>query len=142
MKADAEKLAGIFTVLQRCFMSNLSRELARGRVSFPQYFLLGYLSQQESMSMSEVAAKMRHTTAAATGLVDRLAKLGYISRRQGRRDRRKIMVQVTSKGAGLVSKVHKDMVGNIIKLMGQLTPREQKSWVRIYEKIFDYCQNK
>jgi hypothetical protein len=26
--------------------------------------------------------------------------------------------------------------------MGQLTPGEQRAWVKIYEKIFDYCQKK
>jgi DNA-binding MarR family transcriptional regulator len=142
MRADAEKLAGIFTVLQRCFMSNLSHELTRGRVSFPQYFLLGYLSHQPSMTMSEIAAKMRHTTAAATGLVERLAKLGYIRRQPGRDDRRKILVQSTKKGADLVARIHEDMVGNLIRLMEQLTPEEQRAWVRIYEKIFDYCQTR
>ena len=97
MREDAEKLADIFTVLQRCFLSNLSRELSRGHVSFPQYFLLGYLGQQKSLSMSEIAAIMSHTTAAATGLVDRLVKLGYVRRRPARDDRRKILVQVTKK---------------------------------------------
>jgi DNA-binding MarR family transcriptional regulator len=142
MREDAEKLADIFTVLQRCFLSNLSRELSRGHVSFPQYFLLGYLGQQKSLSMSEIAARMSHTTAAATGLVDRLVKPGYVRRRSARDDRRKILVQVTKKGAGLVERIHEDMVGNLIKLMGQLTPGEQRAWVKIYEKIFDYCQKK
>ena len=99
MRTDCERLADIFTVLQRCFLMNLSKELSRGKVSFPQYFLLGFLAQKEFLTMSEIAAKMSHTTAAATGLVDRLEKLGYVRRTHASDDRRKIEVQIT--GAGL-----------------------------------------
>ena len=70
--AQAAELAQILMKLQRCFLVNLSAELSRGSVSFPQYFLLTYLEHKEVISMSEIAAKMGHTTAAATGLVDRL----------------------------------------------------------------------
>src|SRR5260221_4326818 len=76
--AQAEELAQILMKLQRCFLANLSAELSRGSVSFPQYFLLTYLEHKEVISMSEIAAKMGHTTAAATGLVDRLERLRYV----------------------------------------------------------------
>src|SRR5882757_9640406 len=95
-RTDAERLADIFTVLQRCFVLNLSKKLSRGNVSFPQYCLLGFLAQQEHLSMSEIAQRMRHTTAAATGLVDRLENLGHVRRTHGRDDRRKILVQITA----------------------------------------------
>jgi len=39
--------------------------------------------------MSGIALKMGHTTAAATGLVDRLEKLGYVQRSHALDDRRK-----------------------------------------------------
>jgi len=64
MRAEAERLADIFTVLQRIFILNLSKELARGNVSFPQYFLLGFLTHQKQLTMTEIAQKMGHTTAA------------------------------------------------------------------------------
>src|SRR4051794_10766852 len=101
-RADAERLADIFTALQRCFILQLSKDLSRGNVSFPQYCLLGFLAQQGELSMSEIAKRMRHTTAAATGLVDRLEKLGHVTRVHARDDRRKIIVQVTESGSELV----------------------------------------
>ena len=53
--------------------------------------------------MSDIAKKMGHSTAAATGLVDRLEKLSYVERAHAAEDRRKIMVSITSKGLDLVS---------------------------------------
>ena len=141
LRADCEKLADIFTHLQRCFLINLSKELGRGNVSFPQYFLLGFLGQQKYLTMSEIAAKMGHTTAAATGLVDRLENLGYAKRTHASDDRRKIKVHITPAGASLVAKVRDDMVGNLSKLMRQLSADEQKAWVQIYDKIFAFIQN-
>ena len=141
LRADAERLAEIFTVLQRCFVLKLSKKLARGNVSFPQYCLLGFLREQKELSMSEVAQCMGHTTAASTGLVDRLEKLGLVRRAHGREDRRKILVQITASGAALTTEVRDDMVSNLLKMMAALDPREQKSWLQIYEKIFTYCQN-
>lgn len=136
IRNDCEKLADIFTVLQRCFLMNLSKELARGRVSFPQYFLLGFLAQQKHLTMSEIAAKMGHTTAAATGLVDRLEKLGYLRRMHASDDRRKIEVQITPAGLCLVAQIREDMVTGLGEMMSLLSPTEQKAWVQVYEKIF------
>ena len=140
LRADAERLADIFTVLQRCFVLNLSKELSRGNVSFSQYCLLSFLREQKELTMSEVAQRMGHTTAASTGLVDRLEKLGHVRRAHGREDRRKIHVQITASGTALVGEVRDDMVSNLLKMMAALDSHEQKTWLQIYEKIFTYCQ--
>lgn len=138
---DAEQLADIIIVLQRCFLLNLSKELANGNVSVPQYFLLGHLSQQESATMTEIAQKMGHTTAAATGLVDRLENLNYVTRCHATDDRRKVVVSITKKGESLVQRIRQDMVDNIQKVMEHLTPEEQSSWLHIYQKIFHFCKS-
>ena len=138
---DAEELANIIIVLQRCFLLNLSKELANGNVSFPQYFLLGHLDQKGGSSMTEIARKMGHTTAAATGLVDRLENLDYITRCHATEDRRKVIVKITKKGQLLVHRIREDMVKNVQKVMEYLSPDEQSSWLHIYQKIFQYCQS-
>ena len=140
LRPSAERLADIFTELQRSFVLRLSKDLAKGDVSFPQYVLLGFLVQQGRLSMSDIAKRMRHTTAAATGLVDRLEKLGLAKRAHADTDRRKIFVQATRKGAALVAGVREDMIGNLLKMMTHLEPVEQKAWVRIYDKIYQYCK--
>jgi len=141
LKAGAERLADIFIVLQRSFVLNLSQELATGNVSFPQFLLLGFLTtEKQPLTMTEVAKRMRHTTAAATGLVDRLEKLSLVRRQQGPTDRRKVLVHITSKGVELVNQVRQDMVKNLLSLMEHLDESEQAAWIRIYEKIFPHCQ--
>jgi DNA-binding MarR family transcriptional regulator len=141
-RADAEKLSHIIMEMQRCFVLRLCKELAPGNVSFPQFFLLAYLDQKEVLTMSAIAQKMGHTTAAASGLVARLENLNYVVRSSVREDRRKVMVCITPKGSALVRRIREEMVGNLMKIMAHLTPAEQKGWLQIYSKIYDYCQSK
>ena len=141
-RADAERLFHIILEMQRCFVLHLSKELAPGNVSFPQFFLLAALNHKEVLTMSAIAQKMGHTTAAASGLVDRLENLGYVVRSSAREDRRKVMVCITEKGTALVRRIREEMVGNLMKVMTHLTPAEQKAWLQIYTKIYNYCQSK
>lgn len=142
IRADAERLSHIILELQRCFVLRLCKELAPGNVSFSQFFLLAYLDQAEVLTMSAIARKMGHTTAAASGLVARLENLGYVVRSVAPDDRRKVMVCITAKGSALVRRIREEMVGNLVKILDHLTPDEQKAWLQIYGKIYDYCQSK
>jgi DNA-binding MarR family transcriptional regulator len=137
---DAEEMTEILMKLQRRFLLNLSEELNRGSVSFPQFFLLDSLARQEVITMSGVASKMGHTTAAATGLVDRLEKLGYVSRSHDENDRRKVMVRITEKGSTLVTAIRQDMAEKICTILrDHLTAEEGIAWLQIYRKIATYC---
>ena len=142
IRADAERLSHIVLEMQRCFVLHLCKELAPGGVSFPQFFLLAFLDQKEVLTMSAIAQKMGHTTAAASGLVARLENLDYVMRSSAREDRRKVMVCITPKGSALVRRIREEVVGNLMKILEHLTPDEQKAWLHIYSKIYDYCQSK
>ena len=134
------ELADILLYLQRCFLANLTRELAPGNVSFPQFFLLGSLCHGEALTMSQIAAKMRHTTAAATGLVDRLEKIGYVERSHSADDRRKVLVTITAHGVALVTRIKEDMIHNLNDTMTHLTAAEQRAWLQVYRKIHRFVQ--
>lgn len=136
---EVGSLADIVMVMQRRFMASLMGELARGKVSFPQFFLLGHLCSLGPTGMSRIAELMNHSTPAATGLVQRLEKLGYVRRSHEREDRRKVNVVATPKGTRLVEGIRQEMIGNLEKVMGMLEADEQRAWLDIYRKIHDYC---
>jgi DNA-binding MarR family transcriptional regulator len=117
VKADADRLADFVLFTQRSCILNLSTELNKGNVSFPQFFLLTYLSSEEYLTMSDIAKKMGHSTAAATGLVDRLEKLAYVERVHAAEDRRKIMVRITTKGVELVSKMRSEIATDLAGIL-------------------------
>ncbi|HEY8961557.1 MAG TPA: MarR family transcriptional regulator [Luteolibacter sp.] len=120
VQADADRLADFVLFTQRSCILNLSTELNKGNVSFPQFFLLTYLSSEEYLTMSDIAKKMGHSTAAATGLVDRLEKLAYVERIHAAEDRRKIMVRITQKGTELVSRMRKEIASDLASILADM----------------------
>lgn len=138
-RKEIGSLASIIMVMQRRFLTTLMGELTRGKVSFPQFFLLGHLCSHGKTGMSSIAEIMGHTTPAATGLVQRLEKLGYVARTTGKGDRRKVTVSATPKGVRLVGGIRAEMTLNLEKVMALLSPREQRAWLDIYRKINEYC---
>ena len=126
-KVDANRLADFVMMTQRSCILNLSSELNRGNISFPQFFLLTYLSSEDYLTMSAIAKKMGHSTAAATGLVDRLEKLGFVERVHAAEDRRKIMVRITNSGTEIVSTMRQHIASELADLMDDLDDADASS---------------
>ncbi|HCC21455.1 MAG TPA: MarR family transcriptional regulator [Verrucomicrobiales bacterium] len=123
-QVDTDRLADFVLFTQRSCILNLSSELNRGNISFPQFFLLAYLSSEDYLTMSDIAKKMGHSTAAATGLVDRLEKLSYVERVHAAEDRRKIMVRITQKGTELVARMRREIATNLSDVMSEMDEEE------------------
>jgi len=132
---DHAKLADFILFSQREFLLNLSRELNRDNISFAQFFLLNYLASSKDLTMTDIARKMGHSTAAATGLVDRLEKLGYMERTHALDDRRKVMVRVTAKGLELVSRLRDELQSQIADAMSETDSRDAASFMSSYRSL-------
>jgi len=120
IKVDAGRLADFVLFTQRSCILNLSSELTRGNLSYSQFFLLAYLSSEEYLTMTDIAKKMDHSTASATGLVDRMEKFGYVERVHAVEDRRKIMVRITLKGMELVSHMRKEIATDLAGILSSM----------------------
>lgn len=131
VEASPDRLADFIMFTQRSFLLDLSEELNKGSISYAQFFLLGYLAKEDYLTMTDISKKMGHSTAAATGLVDRLEKLGYVQRLHAAEDRRKVMVQITRKGLELVTRLRDVIASNISDAMtesngdGSVSPHGQ-----------------
>ncbi|TLD68805.1 MarR family transcriptional regulator [Phragmitibacter flavus] len=115
--SDPAQVADFILFSQREFLLNLSKDLSRGNISFAQFYLMGYLSTSGELTMTDIARKMGHSTAAATGLVDRLEKLGYVERMHAEDDRRKVLVKITEQGTDLVAKLRGALQDRVAEAM-------------------------
>lgn len=116
---EAQQLADFVLFSQRNCILKLSPELTQGKISYPQFFLLTYLAEEESISMSNIARMMGHSTAAATGMVDKLQELGYLNRYTAAADRRKIMVRITVQGLELIERMRGTIAKDLASLMSK-----------------------
>lgn len=142
MEASADTLADFIMFAQRSFLLDLSTELQEGNISYAQFFLLGYLANEEYLTMTDIAKKMGHSTAAATGLVDRLEKLGYVQRLHAADDRRKVMVQITRKGIELVGKLRNVIADNISVVMDAQTNGKEEEIQPVYSGLSDFLDSR
>jgi DNA-binding MarR family transcriptional regulator len=132
---DHATLADFILFSQREFLLNLSRELNRDNISFAQFFLLSYLSTSKELTMTDIARKMGHSTAAATGLVDRLEKLGYMERTHAIDDRRKVLVRITSHGMELVSRLRDELQNQVAAAMSETSSEDAASFMTSYRSL-------
>ena len=116
---EARSLTDFIMFSQRNLILRLSPELIQGKVSYPQFFLLAYLEEEECLSMSSIARMMGHSTAAATGMVDKLEELGHLKRFTAAADRRKIMVRITDRGKELVARMRRSIARDLATIMAQ-----------------------
>lgn len=116
---DVQNLADFVLFSQRSCILRLSPELTKGKVSFPQFFLLAYLAEEECLSMSSIAKMMGHSTAAATGMIDKLQELGHLKRYTAAADRRKIMVRITEQGRNLVAQMRSNIAADLARMMAR-----------------------
>lgn len=119
-KPDPDRIADFVMFAQQSCILNLSAQLNEVNVSFPQFFLLAYLSSEDHLSMTDIAKKMGHSTGAATGLVDRLERMGFVQRFHAAEDRRKINVRIAQKGTELVARMRKQIASNLVSILSDM----------------------
>ena len=55
---NADRMADFIMFAQRSFLLDLSKELNQGNISYAQFFLLGYLSSEDYLTMTDISKKM------------------------------------------------------------------------------------
>jgi len=74
------------------------------RLSVKQVLALFSLDEDDTTTTA-LAKRVGVTSAAATGMVDRMVDRGLVVRTRNRSDRRVITVQITDRGRGVVSRI-------------------------------------
>jgi MarR family transcriptional regulator, organic hydroperoxide resistance regulator len=76
-------------------------------ITYPQYLVLMVLWENESLPVNDIAKKLILNTNTITPLLKRMEQQGLIVRKRIDKDERKVIVQLTEKGAKLQEKACK-----------------------------------
>jgi len=133
----AQSLIEIMPEVVRGLWKREINELTKGSITPPQIFILIYLNKVSELRMTDVARYLSVTTAAATGLVDRLVRAGYVQRVYDPADRRIIKIKLTAKGAGLVKNIIVNKVSRIREVFGKLSAGDREDYLRVLTRIKD-----
>lgn len=101
----------------------------------PQLHAISWLGVDGSLPISVLAQRIGISGPSATGLVDRLEKLGYVERRPNPDDRRVVLVSLTPAGESLAGECMSVVKQRLDHLMGVLKPASRKALIRLLREI-------
>jgi len=131
-----EQMVVLLPKVIRLLARRQSNELLRGKLTLPQFLILEFLYKENSAIMSKIANVLSISPPAATGIVDKLVRDGYLVREYDQNNRRIIWIKLTSKGKRIVEEVIKQRRDLIKNIFGKLTEKERQEYLNIFTKIY------
>ena len=74
-------------------------------ITYPQYLVLMVLWEEDSQPVNDIAHRLLLETNTVTPLLQRMEKLGIVTRKKGEQDKRQQIVSLTKKGKKLEEEV-------------------------------------
>lgn len=133
----ADKINEIVPMFMKEFARLNISEFYKEEITLSQFSILLFLYKEVESKMSNLAHFMNVSTAAMTGIVDRLVKHGYVARQLDPRDRRIIKIKLTNKGALIVKKISQQRRQLMIKVFSKISEAEREAYLKILMHIRD-----
>jgi len=130
-----DRLEEIYPEITRSFVSKQTNEIFKGKITIQQFLVMEYLNRKKESKMTCLAQYLSITTAAITGIVERLVKAGYVGRVFDPKDRRIINIKLTAKGAELVSRISEQRKQMITRVFAKLTGGERETYLKVLQRI-------
>lgn len=131
----ADKINEILPQIIREFIRRQTNELSKGILTLPQFLILSFLNERKESKMTDLARFMRVSTAAMTGIVNRLVEAGYAVRIFDPHDRRIIKINLTAKGEVLVRNIGKERRRMIMNVFSKVSENDRTDYLRIITRI-------
>ena len=85
-------------------------------ITYPQYLVLMVLWEKDNQPVNDIARRLLLETNTVTPLLQRMEKLGIVSRKKGKQDKRQQIVSLTGKGKAMEEQAY----NSIPKGMGEI----------------------
>lgn len=131
----AQKMNQIMPEIMKGFARRQNNDVYKGKITLPQLLILELLSRQGASKMTDLAKFMRVTTAASTGIVQRLVLSGYVQREYDQSDRRIIRIKLSTKGTELVKKINQQRTQSVTKIFSQISENDRGEYLRILMQV-------
>lgn len=128
--------AHVFTsALTDVMERKLIEDVSEGALSFDQIKVLQLLAKADRHNVTEVAAFMRISNAAASKAIDKLVRMRLIGRAEGKMDRRATHLRLTDTGARLLNNYNTARLKAIGKIMEGISVEEVRTLCRTLDLL-------
>jgi DNA-binding MarR family transcriptional regulator len=111
------------------------KELLNDLVTPTQFFLLKLIATQENCKAADVAHILDISPSAATTILDRLCKNGWIKRNRSIKDRRIVWLKVTENGTKLLSDIEAKRFQLLAKQFDNIAQGEIEMICEVFKRI-------
>ena len=133
----ADQVTEMMPTIMREFYKHESSGLEKIKITLPQLIVLNILTRESELSMTDLAGYINVSTAAMTGIVDRLVRDGYVVRGSVDGDRRIVKVSSTPKGNKAAKSALEHQRKMVEKLFSVLSEEEREEYLRILTIVRD-----
>ena len=131
----ADKVSEVMPSIMREFLKRQGTGFHKVKLTPPQFIVLDLLYRRRESKMTEMARLLNVTTAAMTGIVDRLVRDGYAVRANEPADRRIIKIKLTQKGTSTAKRILEERRRMIMKMFSVVSQAERGQYLKILEHI-------
>ena len=111
-------------------------------VSIPQYLCLSYLNEQPDYiaSMKEIKDALQLNPSTTTGIVQRLERNGFVAKLPKSQDKRKSLVILTDRGAGIVRENPQILHDKIVERLDGLSSADFQRLKTSFDTIIEFLE--
>jgi len=130
--------AGIQQLMPAFLGAMLRRErnaISQGIITLPQFLGLSFLHANPGSPVKAFAATLGLKPSSASGLIDRMVRLGVLKRERSKTDRRVVLLTLKAKGEQMVDEITKQKRKSMSELFGTLTADERTTYLKLMQKV-------
>lgn len=125
----------LFHNVRQQMMHYKAEDLAHGQI-----FLLFLLSKSGTSNASDLAKQLGITPGAITGMTDKLVSMKLIKRERSEKDRRLVLVSITSKGQETVKKIQDWRYGRLIEIFLKMEENKIRNMIELFRNMIDIME--
>lgn len=111
-----------------------AQDLASFGLTPPQFFVLrSIVSCTRNPTMSALANETLQHCATMTGIVDRLVKMGLVTRRRAEHDRRQVLVELTPTGRKVLDQVRHSREARLRETLSRMSSQDARELLRLLQ---------
>ena len=133
----SDQLVEIMPFIAREFYKKQTSEFYKMKITLPQFVVLEILHREGQSRMTDLARSINVSTAAMTGIVDRLVRDGYVERASDPDDRRIIKIGLTAKGGSAVKNIIDQRKQIFSRIFGVLSQEDREEYLKILLSVRD-----
>ena len=101
-----------------------------------------YLSKHPKSTVGSLGKHLYISSSAVAQLTDRLAKSGFIARKNDLLDRRITLIYLTQEGRNVFPRLYRDKIKKIKIAVSYISENDLNDLIRIYSKILDNLEGR